>query len=137
MAVDHWDDVRFFLAIAGEAGLSGAARALNVDHATVGRRLTSLEQRLGAKLFNRTPEGFVITSVGQAMLVQAEAMEGASVALERLASGHDTRSTGVVRVATVEILAYQVIVPAVAKLRQGAPGLQVGLVFRSRSVCIS
>ena len=135
--MDQWDDVRFFLAIARESSLSGAARALNVDHATVGRRLTSLEQRLGAKLFNRTPEGFVITSAGRAMLAQAEAMEGASVALERLASGYDTRSTGVVRVATVEILAYQVIVPAVSRLQQAHPELQVDLLVGLRTLDIA
>jgi len=66
--MERWDDVRFFLAIARESSLSGAARALRVDHATVGRRLSALEQQLGAKLFNRTPEGFAITSAGQAML---------------------------------------------------------------------
>src|SRR5258708_13083676 len=70
--MEQWDDVRFFLAIARESSLSGAARTLRVDHATVGRRLTALEQRLGAKLFNRTPEGFAITSAGQPKLNQAE-----------------------------------------------------------------
>ena len=55
--MEQWDDMRFFLAIARERSLSAAARALHVDHATVGRRLTSLERRLSAKLFNRTPEG--------------------------------------------------------------------------------
>jgi len=39
--MDQWDDVRFFLAIARESSLSGAARALGVDHATAGRRLAS------------------------------------------------------------------------------------------------
>ena len=31
--MERWDDVRFFLAIARESSLSGAARALRVDHA--------------------------------------------------------------------------------------------------------
>jgi len=71
--MEQWDDMRFFLAIARERSLSAAARALRVDHATVGRRLISLERRLSAKLFNRTPEGFAITSAGQAILNNAEA----------------------------------------------------------------
>ena len=69
--MEQWDDIRFFLAIARERSLSGAARALRVDHATVGRRLTAFERRLSAKLFSRTPEGFAITSAGQAILNQA------------------------------------------------------------------
>ena len=77
---------------------------------------TALEQRLGAKLFNRTPEGFAITLAGQAVLKQAEAMEAAALAVERLASGHDERSSGLVRVTTLEMLARQVVVPAIANL---------------------
>ena len=42
-----WNDVRFFLAVAREQSLSRAARALGVDQTTVGRRLGSLEARLG------------------------------------------------------------------------------------------
>ena len=33
--MERWDDVRFFLAIARESSLSGAARALRVDQDTV------------------------------------------------------------------------------------------------------
>ena len=68
-----------------------AARALGVDHATVGRRLSAFERRLSAKLFNRTPEGFAITAAGQAILNQAEGMEASALAVERLATGHDTQ----------------------------------------------
>ena len=135
--MEQWDDLRFFLAIARQGSLSGAARALRVDHATVGRRLTSLEQRLGAMLFNRTPEGFAITSAGQAILNQAEGMEAAALAAERLAAGHDTRSSGLVRVTTLEMLAQQVIVPALATLLRVHPQLQVDLIVGVRTLDIA
>lgn len=135
--MDQWDDVRFFLAIARESSLSGAARSLRVDHATVGRRLTSLEQRLGARLFNRTHEGFAISSAGRAILNQAEGMEGAALALERLATGHDTTSSGLVRVATLEMLAHRVVLPAVAKLQQRHPELQVDMLVSLRTFDIA
>jgi DNA-binding transcriptional LysR family regulator len=135
--MDRWDDVRFFLGIARESSLSGAARALRVDHATVGRRLTSLEGRLGVRLFNRTPEGFAITSAGQAILSQAEGMEGAALAVERLATGYDTRSAGLVRVATLEILAHQLVLPAVAKLQQSHAELQVDVLVGLRTLDIA
>jgi DNA-binding transcriptional LysR family regulator len=135
--MDQWDDVRFFLAIARESSLSGAARALGVDHATVGRRLTSLEQRLSAKLFNRTPEGFAITSAGQSMLKQAEAMEAAALAVERLASGHDERSSGLVRVTTLEMLARQVVVPAIANLLETHPQLRLELLVSLQTLDIA
>jgi molybdenum-dependent DNA-binding transcriptional regulator ModE len=53
-----WDDLRFFLAVSERGSISAAARFLNVNHSTVLRRLASLEKRLGARLFDRLPDGY-------------------------------------------------------------------------------
>jgi DNA-binding transcriptional LysR family regulator len=76
-----WDDVRFFLAVARAGSLSGAARVLGVGHVTVGRRIALFEKRLGVTLFNRTPDGFTVTSAGDAILRQCMAMENAALDL--------------------------------------------------------
>ena len=47
-----WDDLLLVLAIARGEGLSGAARLLGLNHATVFRRLNQLEQRVGVRLFD-------------------------------------------------------------------------------------
>src|SRR6516162_8530099 len=104
----QWDDVRFFLAVARAGSLSGAARTLSVGHVTVGRRITLLEKRLGVTLLTRTPDGFTVTSAGDAILRQCMAMENAALGLERIAAGRDSLVAGSVRVATTEALAYQV-----------------------------
>ena len=49
-----WNDVRFFLAVARRRTLARAAIALGVDQTTVGRRIASLEARLGVSLFTRS-----------------------------------------------------------------------------------
>jgi DNA-binding transcriptional LysR family regulator len=121
----QWDDVRYFLALARARSLSGAARALRVDHATVGRRLAALEDQLGAKLFDHTPEGFAITAAGQSILNDCEAMESSAAQVNRLVAGHDARLSGIVRVATTEVLARLVVMPAVAALMRRHPALQV------------
>jgi len=123
----QWDDVRFFLAVSREGSLSGAARALGVDHVTVGRRIALLEQQLSAKLLSRTPDGLTTTSAGQTILRQCEAMEGAALSLERLVEGHDTRAAGSVRVTANDWLSYSVIVPSIASLRERYPAVQIDL----------
>jgi DNA-binding transcriptional LysR family regulator len=110
----QWDDVRFFLAVARGGSLSGAARTLGVGHVTVGRRIAFLERRLGVTLLNRTPDGFVTTAAGDAVLHQCMAMETAALDLERTAAGRDSLITGSVRVTTTEMLAYQLVAPAAA-----------------------
>lgn len=121
----QWDDVRYFLAISRSRSLSGAARALRVDHATVGRRLAAFESELGSSLFDRTPEGFAITAAGQAILSQCETMESAASSVDRLVAGHDARLSGLVRVATTEGLARALVVPALATLARRHAELQI------------
>jgi DNA-binding transcriptional LysR family regulator len=133
----QWDDVRFFLAAAREGSLSGAARILGVDHVTVGRRLAFLEKRLGVKLLSRTPDGFAVTSAGQAILRQSAAMEAAALDLERVAAGRDLLAAGSVRITTTEALAYRIIVPAIASLRKSHPHLYVVVLAGVRSLDIA
>src|SRR5215831_1089759 len=78
-----WNDVRFFLAIARNRTIARAGRLLGVDQSTVGRRLSSLERRLGVALFVRSAAGFQLTPSGSRMLQSAERMQEAA---EELAS---------------------------------------------------
>src|SRR6516164_549891 len=133
----QWDDVRFFLAAAREGSLSGAARVLGVGHVTVGRRLAFLEKRLGVKLLNRTPDGYAVTSAGQAILRQSAAMEAAALDLERAAAGRDLLAAGSVRITTTEALAYRIIVPAIASLRKSHPDLYVVVLAGVRSLDVA
>lgn len=52
-----WDRVRVFLAVARTGQILGAARRLGVNHATVSRQLTALEDELGVKLIERLNQG--------------------------------------------------------------------------------
>ena len=133
----EWDDVRFFLAASREGSFSGAARTLGVDHVTVGRRIAALEERLGAKLLTRTPEGLSETSAGQAIVRQCEAMETSAFDIERLVAGHDAQYSGRIRVTTTEVLATHVIVPELAALRERYPQLQVEILTGVRLLDIA
>src|SRR5690242_11649426 len=95
-----WDLLRVFLAIAREHTLSGAARQLKVDQSTMSRRLVALEESAGARLFDRTPEGYLLTAAGEDALSDAERVEQAAIAVERKLLGRDARLEGSVRLAT-------------------------------------
>jgi DNA-binding transcriptional LysR family regulator len=133
----QWDDVRFFLAVTRAGSLSGAARALGVGHVTVGRRISLLEKQLGVTLLNRTPDSFIATSAGEAILRQCAAMESAAMDLERIVAGRDALLTGSVRVTTTEALACQLVAPAIAPLRETHPELRVDLIAGVRTLDIA
>ena len=81
----NWEDLRYFLAIASAGTLSGAARQLNVDQATISRRLAALEAELGTRLINRLPRRAELTSLGNEVLEQALAIEERMFSIKRLA----------------------------------------------------
>jgi len=127
-----WSDLRFFLEVARTGTLASAARKLGVDNTTVGRRLSALERDLGAKLFARTPDGLALTVAGEAMRAAGAEMEQAVLRGEQRALGADRKPSGVVRIATTEMLGDAVVVPAVRVLHQRHPQIRVELATSSR-----
>lgn len=133
----NWEDLRTFLAIAKEGNLSEAARALGLTQPTLGRRLKALQQRSGARLLERTPNGFVLTATGEAVLANAERMEAEALAIDRSISGKDVRLEGVVRITTIEIFANTLIVETAARVRALHPGIALEVVPDSRTFSLS
>lgn len=123
----NWDDARIFLALCRETTLRGAARVLGVDQATVGRRLLSLEQGLGATLFLRTSGGYSLTAAGEVAMSAALSMEASATELQRQILGMDDRMCGKVRVTTTDSFALEFVIPAIAQLRSQHPGIEVKL----------
>jgi DNA-binding transcriptional LysR family regulator len=100
-----WDDLRVFLTLAREGSLTTAARSLGVSHPTVARRVRALEQRIGARLFDRLPDRFVPTSAGEELLGDTQAMERAAESIHRRSAGLTDTARGVVRVSAGEAMA--------------------------------
>jgi DNA-binding transcriptional LysR family regulator len=121
------DDVRYFLAVRQARSIKGAARALKVDHTTVSRRLAALEIALGASLFERTPDGLLETDVGRAIAPIAERMEIVAAEITEAAHAASDSLAGPVRIATTPLLADHFFVPALAKLRQRFPQVELEL----------
>jgi len=121
----NWDDTRIFLALQREGTLRSAARVAGVDQATVGRRVAALERALGATLFLRTSEGYVLTPAGENALQSAEKMEKFADDLVRQAQGTDTRLAGEVKVTTTDTLALEFVIPSIARLHAEHPDVHV------------
>ena len=77
-----WDDVRYFLAAARGGSVRAAAKRLAVNHATVLRRISHLEERLGTQMFEKLRSGYRLTPAGEEVLDLAIQMEATSHQLE-------------------------------------------------------
>jgi DNA-binding transcriptional LysR family regulator len=127
-ALVDWGDYRYFLALSKVGSLSGAARLMRVDQSTVGRRLAALEGHVGARLFDRTPDGYVLTAVGESVRADVEQLQEGFLAVERRLAGEDVRLAGTVRLAITEVFANAFLIPHLRELRLLHPGLSLDLV---------
>lgn len=123
----RWDDARVFLAIARAGTLSGAAARMGAGLATVSRRIERLEVALGLTLFSRHQSGYRLTDDGAALLERAEALEEAAAAFAE-GSAAQSAVAGRVRLATAEMLANEVVIPALPGLLRRYPDLTLEIV---------
>src|SRR5579863_10519159 len=103
--MDDWNELQLVLAVARAGSLTGAARALGIDHSTAFRRLQAIESRLALPLFERLPGGaYAATAAGERMAAAAERMEDEALSMARDIAGRDHRLTGRLRVTCSETL---------------------------------
>jgi len=100
--LEDWDDLRVFLALAREGKLTRVAKRLNVSHPTVARRVKQLETAVGARLFDRLPDRFVLTAAGEGLLGDVQSMEDAAAAIHRRSAGLGDTVHGTVRISAGE-----------------------------------
>ena len=99
-----WDDLRIVLTLARDGTLTTAAKSLGVSHPTVARRVKALEQRSGARLFDRLSDRFVLTSAGEKLLGDVQSMEQSALAIDRRTATLTDTVSGVVRLSAGEAM---------------------------------
>jgi len=125
----NWDDIRLFLALAEAGTIRRAAETLSVTHATVTRRIRSMEQDAGAILFDRTTNGHVLTDAGRAIMPMAKDAERNMQAIERQILSIDKKLSGPVTLALPEAIATALIAPMLPGLRIRYPGISLKILL--------
>lgn len=129
-----WDDLKLVLEIDRQGSLSGAARALGVQHSTVFRRLDQLETGLRTKLFERHRQGYVSNARGEALVAAARQMETAVLAAQRRVAGADAQPAGLVQIATSEAIDGFLLVPLLRDFATRYPQIELEVRTENRSV---
>lgn len=132
----NWDDVRIFLAVARNGQILGAAKALGLNHATVARRLSALEQAIGSRLFMRRTNGTELTAQGEQFLIHAEAMESAGLAAAEAVDAN-SEIEGIVRIGAPDGFGVAFLAPRLHELVERHPLLRIELVPVPRAFSLS
>lgn len=133
----NWDDIRIFLAIARSGQILAAGKRLGLNHATVARRLTALEDNLGARLFDRSTSGCVLTEAGARFFDRAETMEAQALAAKADLGSNTPEISGTVRIGAPDGFGVAYLAPRLGLLTRQHPGLTVQLVPVPRSFSLS
>lgn len=129
-----WGLYRYFLAVAHSGSLTAAARRLGVSQPTVGRQIQTLEEVMGARLFDRACSGYVLTDAGQAIVELAQVIEEQALAIERRVAGNDERLEGRVCISAAEGFATYWLAPKLPELRQRHPDIEIELLVGSAAL---
>jgi DNA-binding transcriptional LysR family regulator len=124
-----WESVRHFLLAAESRSLSGAARRLQVEHTTVGRRIAALERSVGTALVVRGPKGLDLTPVGEHVFRLASEMAALARAIHEVAIVERTNVRLVVPTGFASLLT-----PELETLRREQPRILLEIVSGARRV---
>jgi len=122
-----FDGLAMFAKVAEERSFAAAARALGVSVATVSRGVARLEERLGARLLNRTSRQLALTEFGRtiadsALKIYREAEEAEGAAREMSA-----RPRGLVRLAVPMSFGLRWVAPLMPAFFREYPDVKVDL----------
>lgn len=132
----NWDDLKFFLALHEANTVSKAAERLNVNYATVSRRIDRLEDTLKLKLFDRTQDGFISTIEVHFLYEKALEMRDKIDSLGADLSP-ETAFNQNTKISMVPFLAEHFVIENLAPLHNRFPDLRFEIDTSSRNVNIS
>ncbi|MFD4599977.1 LysR family transcriptional regulator [Streptomyces sp. NPDC058464] len=118
-------ELRAFVAVAEEGGLSAAARRLHVSQPALSQTIGGLERQLGVKLLVRGSSGVTATEAGTALLGEARAVLARHDQAVRLMAGYAGPGGGALRLGIPLELPPGLLDPALAELAEACPETRV------------
>jgi DNA-binding transcriptional LysR family regulator len=112
--------VGYFVAVAEHRHFGRAAAALRVAQPSLSRQIRRLEQQVGARLLDRTPQGTRLTDAGEVFLPRAKALlrAAAQAAAQARAAAQPSRIV-------VGYTSGLIVTPAVREMRREHPDADV------------
>ncbi len=112
--------VGYFVAVAEHRHFGRAATALRVAQPSLSRQIRRLEQQIGARLLDRTPQGTKLTDAGEVFLPRAKALlrSAAHATAQARAAAQPSRIT-------IGYTTGLIVTPAVRELRREHPDADV------------
>ncbi len=123
-----------FVRVAEAGSLRGAARALGVPKSTISRKLAELEERLGARLLQRTTRRLGLTDIGRAYYERASTAITALLEADTSVAEHLGEPQGLLRVTASTNVGAVMLPPILLEFLNRYPKVRVSLDLSERIV---
>lgn len=130
--MDRIDELEVFIAILEAGSLSGAARRLRRSPPSVTRSLAALEERVGARLVERTTRRLAATDAGLRLADSARRVLADYQDAVREEDSAELR--GKLRITAPHVFGRRHVTPAIIAFLDLHPALQVEMVFHDRNL---
>ena len=132
--MDKFDRYRVFVQVAEMGSFIKAAHALTLPRATVSAAIQQLEEKIGARLLNRTTRQVHLTADGAQLLERLRPLLAEAEDIEHLFQSHQRQVAGGLRVDVPSRIARRLIAPALPGLLRRYPRLQLTLGSTDRAI---
>lgn len=119
--------LRYFVAVGDALSFGRAALALHIAQPPLSRAIRSLEQELGAALFDRDTRGVRLTDAGAALLPEARRLLRDAESLRQNARQYAAGEAGTLAIGFVSTASYNVLPALVPAFRARRPGVRLAL----------
>lgn len=132
--MDRFDAMSMLLAAVDHGSLSAAGRALRIPVATLSRKISDLERRLGAKLLIRTTRRLTLTDAGASYVAASRRILEQVEEAEREAAGEFTAPKGDLAISAPIFFGRRHLLPLVIEFLEQFPDINVRMMLADRNI---
>lgn len=133
-AIDRLPGLMLFARVAQCGSLSAAAQQLGISRSAVSKQLANFESKIGARLVQRTTRKLALTELGEQVLLEAQRVDAALLAVESMTDDFRQHVRGKLRITCSTSLGRVVLIPLLGEFSAKYPELELELGLEDRFV---
>ena len=130
--MDRFHELQVFVAVADAGSFAKAGEKLRISPPAVTRTISSLEDRIGARLFNRTTRSLSLTEPGARFLENARRVLAELDNAEMDAAGESGTPTGHLTIGASVTFGRAVVAPLMTSFLKAHPRITASVVLQDR-----
>ncbi|MEO1562364.1 MAG: LysR family transcriptional regulator [Pseudomonadota bacterium] len=132
--MNRLSEMESFVAVVETGGFTDAARRLRISKSAISKQISALEDRLGARLLDRTTRNVAATEIGMSYYQEAVKVLQIASNADAMVASMQTSPQGRLRLTAPMDFGQTTIAPLCAKFINAYPDVSIDLVFENRIV---